>query len=102
MSRWNDTVTLVSLPDAYQDSMGAWHEGEPEETEVFCNQYSAGLSDTTDPDRGLTDVAEVQLRNEDYADQTKAVYHGREYSVASVTRSATFCRIRLERGVADG
>lgn len=101
MSRWNDTITLVSLPESYQDSMGAWHEGEPEEREVFCNQFSAGLSDTSTPDRGLTDVAEVQLRNEDYDDQTKAVYHGSEYAVTSVTRSATFCRIRLERGIAN-
>lgn len=101
MSRWNDTITLVSLPESYQDSMGAWHEGEPVKEEVFCNQFSAGLTDTTTPDRGLTDVAEVQLRNEDYGDQAKAVYHGVEYSVASVTRSATFCRIRLERGIGD-
>lgn len=101
MSRWNDTVTLVSLPGSYQDSMGAWHDGEPVKSEVYCNQFSAGLSDSSNPDTGLVDVAEVQVRNEDYDDQPKAVYHGLEYQVSSVTRSGTFCRVRLERRLAN-
>lgn len=100
--RWSDTVTLVSLPGEYQDSTGAWHEGEPEEAEAYCNQYSVGMSDAYEPvDAGLLDVAELQLRNDDYRDQVKAVYRGREYRVTSVSRSGEFCRIRLERTIAD-
>lgn len=102
MSRWNDTITLISLPESHQDSTGAWVKGDPVETEVFCNQFYAGLSDRQNPvDAGLMDVADIQLRSGDYSGQTHAVYRGREYTVMKVTESNEFTRLQLERVISD-
>lgn len=103
MTRWNDTIVLVSLPESHQDATGAWVPGEPVKTEVFCNQFYSGLSDRQNPvDAGLMDVADVQVRTEDYDDQPKAVYRGREYTVTRVTRSNEYTRLQLERMLSDG
>ena len=103
MSRWNDTITLLSLPHSHQDETGSWVKGEPVPTEVFCNQFYTGMSDRQNPvDAGLMDVADVQVRTEDYDDQPNAVFHGRDYTVMRVTRSGEFTRLLLERMLSDG
>lgn len=102
MSRWNDTVTLVSLPYRRQRPDGSWETGEPVETEVYCNRFTVSATERSEPvDTGLMDVAEVQVRSDDYLDEPRAVYHGREYQVVSVTCTGEFTRIRLERLISN-
>lgn len=100
--RWNETVTFLGNAERYQDAAGVWHGGEPDRSEVFCNRYNRGFDESTDPDVGLREVAEVQVRKEDYSDQPRAELGGREYDVAGVSGSGEFLRVLLERRISNG
>ena len=99
---WNEMVTFLGNPERYQDAAGVWHEGEPEKSEVYCNRYNRGLDESTDPDVGLREVAEVQVHKDDYSDQPRAELGGREYDVTGVSGSGEFVRVLLERRISNG
>lgn len=99
--RWNETVVLLGNPERHQDDAGIWHEGEPKRTEVFCNRYNRGFDETNDPDVGLRQVAEVQVRRESYADQQRALLGGVEYDVTGVSGGGEFLRLLLERRISN-
>lgn len=103
MSRWNDTITLYAKAPEQSESDGMWAPSDDEGTEVFCNTYTAGIREKSgEPYAGLRDYAEVQVRSEDYDDQTMALYKGHEYEITTVTQSGSFYRLYLEREVSNG
>lgn len=93
--RWNDSITLLSAPESYQDLRGAWHSGERTGRTIFCNPYLLGTlqmahlrssdvraNNTTDPvDVGLRNEHSVQIKAIDYCGEDQAIYHGEEYEV---------------------
>lgn len=97
--RWAETCVLVADPESYQADDGSWHEGEAEETTVFCNPYTVGLEQwaVSNRDLGLRADAELQVRSADYAGQRGVVFGGREYTVERVTGSGEFTRLQLGR-----
>lgn len=102
MSRWNDTVTLYARAPK-QDEYGVWVPSDDDGTEVFCNTYTAGIREKSgEPYAGLRDYAEIQVRAEDYDDQTSALYHGKMYEITTILNSGTFYRLYLEREVSNG
>ena len=102
MSRWNDTIVLLSAPESYQDEAGAWHEGTRTETEVFCNPRTLGLTQAASVvDLGLRVSAQVQVRACDYADQDQARYHGQEVEVTYVSGGGEYRYLTLARKVGD-
>lgn len=98
--RWTDTVTLVSR-EMTQDEYGAWHQGDPVETTVFCNRRTLGGRRRSDAvDVGMRAEAEVEVRTCDYAGQTEVVYLGETYD-AEPTWHGDFTYLTLGRRVAD-
>ena len=108
MSRYNDTITLLSPSERYQDAGGSWHEGERKETTVFCNRFSLGLSATSAAlDMGLRATAQVQVRAVDYDGQDQCYYPartsadedmtGRELDVTHATQGGDFVVLTLGR-----
>ena len=93
--RWNETITLLKATAPYQDSTGAWHEGERTAREVFCNEMTIGtmtlahlrssdirMTNTTEPvDIGMHNEHMVQLRAVDYEGEDQCLFHGQEYQV---------------------
>lgn len=103
MSRWTETVTLLSEPDAYQDSGGAWHAGRPVKTEVFCNVYTMSLSSRSAAvDMGLEAAAQVQVHAADYGGQQKCIWKGTKMEVVSVSDSGDFAVLTLGRRIGNG
>ncbi len=101
--RWNDSVTLLSASEAYQDDEGAWHEGERREREVFCNPRTMGLVAMTDViDAGLRVDCQVQVRAIDYEGEDQVCYHGRELEVVYVTGSGENRILSLGRRLGNG
>lgn len=102
MSRWNDTITLLSPANAYQDAAGAWHEGKRPPTEVFCNPRTMGLTQAASViDMGLRVSAQVQVRACDYDGQDQALYHGQELEVTYVSGGGEYRYLTLARKVGD-
>ena len=101
--RWNSTAVLVGNPNRTQGADGSWVEGEPERTEVFCNRRSAGTQDTSTPDVGLAERAEIEVRISDYSDQPRVELDGKLFDVKDVyvVASGEFARITLDRGIAN-
>lgn len=101
MARWNDVITLCGAKNKWQDSVGAWHEGERENRLVFCNEYTIGLvamahlrnsdiraANSTEPvDVGLRNEHMVQVRAIDYENEDEVIFHGEEYEVIYVSGS---------------
>ncbi len=99
MSRWNETITLVSYPDATQDEMLAWHKSEPVKREVFCDPYIMGSmvqaqlrsseirinSGDTVPDLTPHQMAMVLIRKVDYEGEKHAIYNDAEMEIISYT-----------------
>ncbi len=93
--RWNDCVTLLSSADSYQDSSGAWHEGERTQRTIFCNPMNIGvmamahlrssdvrMNNSTEPlDTGFHNEHLLQVRAIDYENEDQCIYHGEVYDV---------------------
>lgn len=102
--RWNETVTLLSATEKYQDETGAWHEGERTARTVFCNQMIMGfmsianlrsseirMANTTEPvDVGLRNESMIQVRAIDYGGEDKCIFHGEEYEVMYLSGSGEY------------
>ena len=89
MSRWNDTIVLLSAPESYQDEAGAWHEGTRTETEVFCNPWYTGLDTwATAAQLGPKIAARVEVKTLEFEERpyTQAVYHGTELDIDQTSR----------------
>ena len=105
--RWTDTITLVAHNAPYQDSIGAWHEGDASLDVVFCNRRTLGLrrrSEATDV--GMRADAEVEVRTCDYHGQTEASYSlypggGMETFDVEPTVSGDFTYLTLSRRLED-
>ena len=99
MSRWNDVITLLSAPNAYQDEEGGCHEGERVGREVFCNPGIIGTMTMAQlrssevritggedvPEVGLRNMAMVYIRQIDYEGEDQVIYHGKEMEVIAAT-----------------
>ncbi len=98
MTRWNDTIELLSMPALHQDASGRWVGGEKEARKAFCNPYTVGAESwATAVDMGLRADYEVQLRSCEYGGETEARYRGVECDVEKVTQSGDFTRLQLGR-----
>ena len=105
--RWNDEVTLVSHPNRYQDSMGAWHEGKQVERSVYCAPSMLGTLTMaqlrssevritgTDgvPDSGMHKMHSLLIRAADYQDESQVIYHGKEMQVIAATTEGENYRV---------
>lgn len=99
--RWNSCATLLGNPEKVQNPDGTWTDGEETRTEVFCNRYRAGLDESSNPDTGLMEIAEIQIRACDYSDQPKVELGGKEYQVTYVNDSGEFARLTLRRMISN-
>ncbi len=82
--RWTDVITLRDIEtNMVVSDEGAEVEGEPVDTQVFCNVRTMGLETwATAAQLGLKPELQVEVRTIDYSGQTQAVYHGREYDLS--------------------
>lgn len=103
MARWNKTCVLLGNGNKYQDDSGRWHEGEQVESKVYCNQYTRGFDEKSDPDVGLRDIGELQIRSVDYRDQLRLRFNGKEYDITAVTETGhgEFMRLQIERVISN-
>lgn len=99
MSRWNETVDLISTADAYQDESGTWHSGEKTYKTVFCNPGTLGIMTMSQmrssevritngeavPEAGLRNMSVIYIRAVDYDGQQSLVFRGKEMDVYAVT-----------------
>ena len=113
--RWNDTITLLSAPNSYQDAAGAWHDGERVKRTIFCNPMTIGimalanlrssevrLANSTDPiDRGLYNEHMVQVRAIDYAGEDQCIYHGEQYEVMYASGSGDLRTLTIAQRVGN-
>lgn len=86
--RWDSIITLRDvITNSYVDADGNDVEGEPVDTQVFCNVRSIGIETwATAVSLGPKPELSVEVRAVDYADQTQAVYNGREYDLSFSSR----------------
>lgn len=102
MTRWNDTITLLSVPSPYQDAGGAWHDGKREPKELFCNRLTMSLSQTASAlDLGMRDVLQVQVRTVDYDGEDQAQYDGKTLEVTYAARRGDTTTLTLGRKIGD-
>jgi hypothetical protein len=102
VSRWNDSIILLSSPHSYQDEAGAWHEGLRAGNEVFCNPRTMGLTQAASVvDLGLRVSAQVQVRACDYDGQDQVYYHGQELEVTYGSGGGEYRYLTLARKVGD-
>lgn len=82
--RWDSVITLRDIEtNMVLDSEGNEVEGEPVDTQVFCNVRSVGFEAwATAVQLGLKPELSVEVRTIDYAGQSQAVYQGREYDLS--------------------
>lgn len=111
MSRWGETITLLSAPEAYQDSMGAWHEGERREREVFCNPGMIGTMTMAQlrssevritggddvPETGMREMHLVYIREVDYEGEEQVIYRGKEMDLIAATSEGPNLKCILRR-----
>lgn len=116
MARWNEVVTLLSPTQKYQDTTGAWHEGERTERTVFCNEFTIGLmamahlrnsdiraANSTDPvDVGLRHEHMIQLRSVDYQGEDQVIFRGEEYEVAYMSGAGEYVTITIGHRLGNG
>lgn len=115
MSRWNETITLLSSPNKYQDEEGAWHEGEQVGREVFCNPGMIGLMTMaqlrssevritgTDeaPEVGLRGMHMVYIRDIDYGGEAQVIYRGKEMDLIGWTSEGPNCKCILRERIGN-
>lgn len=113
--RWNDTVTLLSHADSYQDASGSWHAGKPVRRTVFCNSMTIGLmamanlrssdirlANSTEPlDMGLRNEHMIQVRAIDYQGEDRCVYHDEEYEILYMSGSGEFRTLTLAQRIGN-
>lgn len=113
--RWNETITLLSPANSYQDESGTWHEGERTQRTVFCNPMTIGLmamanlrssdvrlANSTDPlDTGLHNEHMVQLRTIDYQGEDQCIYRGELYEMLYLSGSGEFLTLTIAQRVGD-
>ena len=100
--RWNKVITLLKHSSTYQDEAGEWHEGEAEETEVFCNEFSVNARDwAASVDVGRRADAAVLVHADDYEDQEEAVYNGIEYAIERIEVRDEFIKLQLGRLISN-
>lgn len=101
VSRWNETVILLAPANKYQDSSGAWHEGERVQREVFCNEMTMSMvamaqlrsadvraqSSTQTLDMGLRNEHMIQVKSIDYSGEDQCIFHGEEFEVLYLSGS---------------
>lgn len=82
--RWDSVITLRDIAtNATVDAEGNEVEGEPIDTQVFCNVRNVGLDTwATAAQLGLKPELQVEVRTIDYAGQTQAVFNGREFDLS--------------------
>ena len=82
--RWDSVITLRDIEtNMTVDDEGNEVEGEPIDTQVFCNVRTVGLETwVTAAQLGPKPELQVEVRTVDYAGQTQAVYKGREYDLS--------------------
>ena len=111
MSRWNDTITLLSAPNSYQDEEGGQHEGERVAREVFCNPGTFGVmtmaqlrssevritSGDSVPEVGLREMHLVYVREIDYEDEDQVIFHGKEMDVIGATSEGENRKLIIRR-----
>lgn len=97
--RWNEVVTFLGVGEQYQDSAGAWHQGERVERLVYCNEYTIGamamahlrsntvrMANGNEPiDVGLRNEHMLEVRTVDYLGEDKCIFRGEEYEVMYIT-----------------
>ena len=100
---WNKTAYLLGNDNKVQMPDGSWKPGEPVRTKVYCNRRSAGAQDTSTPDTGLMERAEIELRASAYSDQPRVELDGKVFDVKDVyvVASGEFVRLTLDRGISN-
>lgn len=107
--RWNETVTLLSPTEKYQDESGAWHEGSRTERVVFCNMFMIGLvtmahlrnsdiraANSTEPvDVGLRDEHMLQIHSLDYNGEDECIFHGKEYEIIYISGGGEYIMLTI-------
>lgn len=115
MSRWNETITLLSAPNAHQDEEGSWHEGERVGREVFCNPGVMGTmvmaqlrSSEVRTDNakaavntGLRPAALVYVKAIDYEGEDQVIYRGEEMDVTSATSEGENMKLFIQRKIGN-
>ena len=87
--RWDSVILLRDIEaNMVIDAEGNEVEGEPVDTQVFCNVRSLGFETwATAAQLGLKPELQVEVRTIDYHGESQAVYKGREYDLSySATR----------------
>jgi len=82
--RWDSVILLRDVEaNITVNDEGAEVEGEPVDTQVFCNVRTIGIETwATAAQLGPKPELQVEVRTIDYHGQTQAVYHGREYDLS--------------------
>lgn len=114
MSRWNDTITLLSYGEPWVDAEGGEHEGERMSREVFCNPGIIGtmaiaqlrssevrVNNGSGPDVGMRAAVMVYVRTIDYADEDQVIYHGKEMQVISATSEGENTKLLMRRRIGN-
>lgn len=113
--RWNETLTLLSPTQKYQDATGAWHEGEREERTVFCNEMILGLmklanlrnsdirmANATEPvSMGLRNEHMLQVRSIDYAGEDQVRFHDEEYEVIYLSGAGEYRTLTIGQRIGN-
>lgn len=110
--RWNETCVLLSAPRQYQDDFGAWHTGEQERREVFCNTNSVGYLAWANPkargdihvDAGARPDAAIQLRSIDFQSEPpfqECIYREQQYDIDAVVEKGDFVVLTLIKRVSN-
>lgn len=102
--RYNGTAVLRDVAtNMTVDEEGNEVEGEPIDTEVFCNVRSVGIETwATVAELGIKPEAQIQVRSCDYADQTLVLLNGREYDVSYTSTRGDFTIITLATHIPNG
>ena len=82
--RWASVITLRDVEtNMVVDDEGNEVEGEPVDTQVFCNVRSVGFETwATAAQLGIKPELSVEVRTIDYHGETQAVFEGREYDLS--------------------
>ena len=90
MAGWSDTIILRDVVSAaYVDEYGIEHEGEPVDTEVYCNPWYTGLDTwATAAQLGPKIAARVEVKTLEFEERpyTQAVYRGVELDIDQTSR----------------
>ena len=82
--RWDSVITLRDVEaNMVVDDEGNEREGEPVDTQVFCNVRSVGFETwATAAQLGIKPELQVEVRTIDYHGETQAVFRDREYDLS--------------------